>query len=219
MLLSLTVNNTFLIPGSLRLPGFFHWINVFHSNQNFENLKKLSDDQCMNKVASGMEPAFQVLFERYSELVYGYCVKIVKDKERAEDASQDVWVKVIKNANRYKSQGQFKAWLMQITRNTCFSLFRDLKKNNAEDVSEHEVEDISQQDILDLMSIEEDKMKLKACIDKLPKNQRLALIVWMTEEKSYEEIAKELETSISSVKSLLFRSRQSLKEMMSENHG
>ncbi|MCJ8277670.1 MAG: sigma-70 family RNA polymerase sigma factor, partial [Bdellovibrionales bacterium] len=111
-------------------------------------------------------------------------------------------------------EGKLKAWLLQITRNTCFSLFRDLKKNKSEDVSEHEIEDVSQNDILDLKRDQETKRKLKTCIERLPDQQRFVLVIWMTEDKTYEEIAHHMNLTVSSVKSLLFRSRQKLKEMM-----
>ncbi len=191
-------------------------INVFHKSLTSMALKELTDDQCIKRLAVGEEEPFQVLFERYGDLVFGYCVKLLKDKERAEDASQDVWIKVIKNAEKYKSQGKFRAWLLQIARNTCFSLFRELKKNFGDDIGEDEVEDVSKENILDLISAEQDKAKLKECIGKLPENQRVALVVWMTEDKSYEEIAEQMETTVSAVKSLLFRGRQCLKEMMGE---
>ncbi len=225
-----TANNQIMDSGSLVLPGFENllgfWqnfvsgsIQVFHKSLTSLALRQMTDDQCLKRIAAGEEEPFQVLFERYGELVFGYCVKLLKDRERAEDASQEAWVKIIKNANKYECQGKFRAWLLQITRNTCFSLFRDLKKNRTEDVSDHEIEDMSQKSILDLMSAEENKAKLKKCIEDLPENQRLALLVWMTEDKSYEEIAEHMQTSVSAVKSLLFRSRQSLKEMLGSNNG
>ncbi len=192
---------------------------VLHKSLTPLALKQLTDDQCIKRMAVGEEEPFQVLFERYGDLVFGYCVKLLKDRERAEDASQDVWVKVIRNAKKYKSQGKFRAWLLQIARNTCFSLFRDIKKNRAEDVDDHEVEDVTQESILDLMSAEENRERVKKCIEALPDNQRMALVVWMTEDKSYEEIAEQMETSVSAVKSLLFRGRQSLKDMLGEAHG
>ena len=212
----LTVNNNIFYPGHLKYPTFFSpKIIIFFQNILSSGKKsKWSDDQCMKKMVSGSDEPFQVLFDRYGELIFGYCMKLLKDKERAEDASQEVWVKVIKNCKKYQGQGKFRAWVLQVARNTCFTVFRELKKNFAEDVSQHEVEDVSQQNILDLMDDKQDKNHLKDCINKLSENQRLVLIIWMTEEKSYEEIAKEMKISVSSVKSLLFRSRQKLKEMM-----
>jgi RNA polymerase sigma factor (sigma-70 family) len=208
------------------LPGFFispilpnifngFGLTLWHKAHSVSQLKQLSDDQCLKLLAKGDEPPLQELFDRYSELVFGYCLKLLKDRERAEDASQEVWVKVIRHATKYKSQGKFRAWILQIARNTCFSIFRELKKKFHEDISENEVEDVDQQSILHLISAQQDKDLIRSCLNKLPDNQRVAIIVWMSEDKSYEEIAHDMQTSVSAVKSLLFRAKQTLKEMLS----
>ena len=217
MFSSITANNNIFIPGGISLPGIRlveSLIQMFHKSLQLEVLKQLTDDQCMKRIAAGEEDPFQCLFERYGDLVYGYCMKLLNDRERAEDASQDVWIKVIKNASKYKSSGKFRAWLLQIARNTCFSLFREIKKNFSEEVSENEVEDVSQKSILDLMSVRENNSEVRKCIENLPENQRVALMVWMTEDKSYDEIAVEMNCSVSSVKSLLFRAKQGIKDQL-----
>lgn len=217
MFSSPTVNNFYLGGGLIPFPSFsWQWLSVFFEGEGAtRTLASLSDDQCLNKAARGNERAFSELFNRYGDLVFGYCVKLLKDREQAEDISQEVWVKVIRNAEKYNSKGQFRAWLLQIARNACFSFFRKQKIRRAEDIEDYEVEDVDQQSILDLISIEEDRDRVKECINELPENQRVALVIWMTEDKSYEDIAKDMEVSVSSIKSLLFRSRQNLKEMLS----
>ena len=128
---SLTIaNNSLIIPGSFELPGnswFKSLTHVWHKSLQTIVTAEWTDDQCMKRIAAGEEKPFQCLFERYGDLVFGYCVKLLKDRDRAEDASQDVWVKVIRNAGKYKSEGKFRAWVLQIARNTCFSLFREMK--------------------------------------------------------------------------------------------
>jgi RNA polymerase sigma-70 factor (ECF subfamily) len=217
MFSSLTVNSFYQGEGFIPFPHFsWKWfLAFFEADSKGQSLAALSDDQCLQKAAKGDERAFSELFNRYGDLVFGYCIKLLKDREQAEDISQEVWVKVIRNSDKYTSKGQFKAWLLQITRNACFSFFRKQKVRRAEDIEDYEVEDVDQQSILDLISIEEDRDRVKECIKELPENQRVALVIWMTEDKSYEDIAKDMEVSVSSIKSLLFRSRQNLKEMLS----
>lgn len=225
MLSSLTVNNHILgwswafAPNSFWKSEFFSFFQLLSKALSSEKSawEQRSDDQCVRKISSHGEAPFLTLFERYGDLVFGYCHKILKDKQLAEDVSQEVWVKVISNASKYHSKGKFKAWLMQIARNTCFSLLRSRNKTFIGLDEESDVEDVLQKDILDLISGEEDKAKIKACLLKLPDPQRVAIVVWMTEDKSYEEIAEEMKTSVSSVKSLLFRGKQNLKTMLSES--
>lgn len=174
------------------------------------------EDIWIQHLAKGDQSAFNCLFSHYGDLVFGYCLKLLQNRDRAEDASQEVWVKVLKSAHRYEGRGRLRAWLLQITRNTCFNFFRDQKKNRAEDLSDVDVdvEDFTQDSVLNTLTEAQNIVQLKQHIQDLPDNQRMALMIWMTEELSYEEIAAQLQLSVSAVKSLLFRARQTLKEKL-----
>ena len=194
------------------VPCFPNWIYFFSRTQKKSPTKKIwNDDQCMKRIAKGEEEPFQVLFKRYGELVLGYCHRLLLDRSQAEDASQEVWVKVIRASKKYKSSGKCRAWILQIARNTCFNLMRKAKKAQFEERNDEAVADFSQEDVLTLLEKHEGTYQLKKLIDQLPGGQRVALLLWMTEEKTYAEIAKEMEITESSVKSLIFRARQSLR--------
>lgn len=179
-------------------------------------LGSLSDDELMTLVKQGSEPAFTILFRRHSSAVFGLCMRFFSgNRSRSEDVTQEVWAKVVRYARTYEPNGQFKSWLLQVTRN---SALREIEKNQVIYQMAHE-DDV---DIADSFNLEESiaeshrDSEVKAAIDELPEAQRAALVLWMSGSRSYEEIASELKASVSGVKSLLFRARQALVKRLRE---
>ena len=67
------------------------------------------DQQLLSQIAKGNSKAFGLLLEKYQDLVYGLSLKMVKDQSVAEDMTQETWMKVIKNADRYSPIGSVKS--------------------------------------------------------------------------------------------------------------
>ena len=230
MTLLLTANNHFLNEKSHKLFSFVfarvfplsstieNFFVVFHGVLKKKNESSMTDDECVRRMGLGEEQAFQELFDRYGSLVFGLCCRLLGDKAQAEDASQDVWVKVARSAHRFKAQGKCRAWLLQIARTTCLSSLRSQKKFIADDKLEEEVETFQPNEILQSIEKAEDKMKLKKIMNQLPDAQRVALVIWMTEEPSYEQLATQLGVSVSAVKSLLFRSKQTIRSLWGDKN-
>lgn len=173
-----------------------------------------TDDQLMERVAKGDSKAFQGLFDRYGARLLGYCRRFMGDSTRGEDMAQDVWMKVIKAASGYRAEGKFLAWLLSTARNTCLSEMRRASGKfevPSEDIEEqNEMPAASAHDFEMLMDQKHNLDLVKRKIEALPQAQRLVLTMAMSEDLSYEQIAKELELSLAAVKSLLFRARQTL---------
>jgi len=167
------------------------------------------DDKLMQLMAKGKRSAFDQLFHRYSKLVYGYCYRLSRNQERAEDYAQMAWMKVVKAAESYQGQGSFKAWLMTLTRNVVFNELRRVKYDGELD---EERQDLKGADLEKWFEARSDMSLVKTWIDELPEQQGQVLLVWATEGLSYEELAGEFKTSVSSIKSLLFRARKNLEE-------
>ena len=169
----------------------------------------------MKEIAMGQTNAFNILFQRYSSAVLGYSCRILGSMEKAEDASQDIWMKLVKSASSF-SGSSVKPWLMTITRNTCLNVIRSQSRFREMKSELYETKDLHFQasDIEEILSQTQDIAAAKKVIQDLPDAQRVALTLYMTENCSYEEISKELDTSVSSVKSLLFRARETLRSQL-----
>lgn len=175
-----------------------------------------SDDELMILVKQGDEPAFTELFKRHSSAVFGLCMRFFSgNRSRSEDVAQEVWCKVVRYSRTYEANGKLKAWLLQVTRNACL---REIEKNQVVYEMAHE-DDV---DIADSFQLEEQmvethrEQEVKAAIDGLPEAQRTAVVLWIDGTRSYEDIAREMKASVSGVKSLLFRAKQSLVRRLRE---
>ncbi len=178
--------------------------------------KLQSDDELMNEIAKGNHPAFTHLFKRHSGKVLGYAKRLLVDQSKAEDVSQEVWLKVVKVASNYRGSGNFIAWVFTLTRNAAFNVLRDQKRWVDRHTSFSPDEEEMNEPLWSKGEWEKrwEQMnqieKVKIEIDCLPDAQRIALVTWLTEDMSYEEVAAQLEVSVSALKSLLFRARQNL---------
>lgn len=169
-----------------------------------------SDDELIAQIGAGGERAFVKLFDRYASRVLGYCHRLMGDKQRAEDVAQEVWMKILKSANQYKAQNRAAAWILTIARHTAWDTLRQQKKIVFD--NEPVENEASTFDMERFIEQKNDIAKIKNAIDALPENQRLIFVSWMTEKKSHEELAVEFGTSVSAVKSLIFRARRNLEE-------
>jgi RNA polymerase sigma-70 factor, ECF subfamily len=179
-----------------------------------------SDDQLMKKIARGDESAFAKLFDRHAVKVLGYAKRLMGDEAKAEDVSQEVWMKVVRAAAQYDGKDQFIAWLYTLVRNTAFNHLRRIKNTREdmrEDLETSSPADFSRQSVEEILVKESDLEMVKQMIQALPESQRTVLVAWMTEELSYEELADQTGQSVSSVKSLLFRAKRNLEEALKRN--
>lgn len=188
-----------------------------------------TDDQLMSEIANAeslqrARDAFAELFERYGGVVLGYCTRLTNDKALAEDISQEIWMKVISEKTRYKAAGQFRAWILTVSRNACFnsiksrSRFVDLQEDQFEtELAAHlnADDDQARQDFVATLKTADENL-LKFAFDSLPESQRVALSLLVIEELSYDQIAQAMGLNLANVKTLIHRARHKLKSSLSK---
>lgn len=188
-------------------------------------METLSDEQLMQLIGEKSEEAFSHLLSRHKNLVYGTIFKLLGPySAEAEDLAQDVFIKLWKAAPSYRPEAQFTTWLLTICRNSVFTQLKKsqrrktetLEINGQEGEGESPHPDLAMQTPAAHLLQAELAQKLQAAIAQLPLNQREALTFKQQEQLDYEEIAKIMGVSVSSVKSLLFRARETLREKLKE---
>lgn len=180
----------------------------------------MDDATLMRRIAEGDEKAFETLVERHQGLVLGVVARMLGHRGDAEDIAQEVFVRAWKSASRYKPSAKFTTWLLTIARNLVFNAVRD-NRRHARNVSMDDEETVYQwpDSSTRTPAQEHDDKELReavdAAIEALPPQQRLALVLRRYDGLAYEEIAEVLQTSVPSVKSLLFRAREELRARLS----
>lgn len=130
----------------------------------------------------------------------------------AEDLCQETFYKAYRYLNNFREEeARMSTWLFTIARNTVIDEMRKNKHSMYLEDSPEEPSDGNKELPEALVLQEERASMVKRAIGRLPKNQRKAVMLREYEDKNYEEIAQQLNVTICSVKSLLFRARHSLK--------
>lgn len=181
-----------------------------------------SDDfSLMLRIGSGDHAAFRHLVERHQHAVIGTVAKMLGNSSEAEDIAQQVFLRIWKNAKRYRPEAKFTTYLFTITRNLVFNETRrrtrkkEVSSDEREEQSNHLIEaSPDRQPDAELLQSELQRA-IDDAIASLPETQRMAVVLRRYEQLSYEEIAEVLHLSVSAVKSLLFRARTALREALS----
>ncbi|MDQ2868214.1 MAG: sigma-70 family RNA polymerase sigma factor [Verrucomicrobiota bacterium] len=172
----------------------------------------------MARAATGDLVAFEALVERHQMLVIGTVARMLGHNGDAEDISQQVFVRVWRNAKRYKPSAKFTTWLLTITRNLVFNECRRRKRHPVIplDLAEKGQPMPADRGATPDAALREQELQraIDSAITALPEKQRMAVILRRYEEKSYEEIGEIIGLSVPAVKSVLFRARAQLREAL-----
>jgi RNA polymerase sigma-70 factor (ECF subfamily) len=186
-----------------------------------------SDERLMELIGQEDEEAFTTLMRRHKDLVYGTAYRMLGPyAAETEDLAQQVFIKVWRAAPRYRPQPQtqFTTWLLTICRNCVFTQLKKSKRTQASPLEyhgEHGEEESHYPDhtmltpAAEMLEVEL-SAKLHGAIQNLPESQRAVLTLRQQEQLDYEEIAQIMKVSASSVKSLLFRARDTLRENLKD---
>lgn len=176
----------------------------------------INDQYYINQIIEGNTNAFSVLVNQYKDLVFTLSYKMLKNKEEAEEVSQDTFVKAFNSLNKFKGESKFSTWIYKITYNTCLDRLKKSKKEASilyiEDFSEHQVKAI--ENVLDTIDENERNQKIQECLLLLPSEEAFLLTLYYFDNQSIEEIAKIIDCNSNNVKIKLFRSRKKLTSIL-----
>lgn len=157
--------------------------------------------------------ALETLVKENHEQVFKTCLGYLQNEHDAADLTQEVFLKALERIDQYKGNSKVSTWLVRIAINLSLNFIRDNKKRLMQvDISDVQIEQDNKSSLLNI----EIKKNLRKAIYKLPEKQRKVFILSYYLDHSYKEIEELTGYSISSIESLLFRSRKKLREMLSE---
>ena len=172
------------------------------------------DRDLVGRYLAGDVLAFDTLMTRHERAVFRLCFRFVKNQDDALDLTQEVFIKAFENLAAFRGDARFKTWIYRVAVNHCLN---HVKKNSREFV---EVTDAigsvpasSHRELLE----NERRELVRDMIDCLPPRQKAILELRMYENLSYEEIAKTVDRSVSTVKSSVFFALAKLKKLVRQS--
>ena len=177
-----------------------------------------NDIYYINLIIEGNTNAFNILVDRYKDLVYSLALKMVKNREEAEEVAQDTFIKVFKSLSKFKGDSKFSTWIYKVTYNTCLDRLKKQKREqqvvSIDEFNTNQIKSID--NALDKMENEEREKAIQDCIQLLPADDAFLLTLFYFEDQSLEEIAKVIGLTANNVKVKLFRSRKKLTSILKE---
>ncbi len=203
---------------------------------DLSHIKNCSDSELVKKFKESRDNVIiGELFQRHTHLVFGVCMKYLKDEDEAKDGVMQIFEKILTDLHRHNVDN-FKGWLYMVAKNHCMMFFRS-KKNHVELPPEltHDHGDQNPEDgalspsgsgrgevavelASDLHHNGEDKEKqltlMESAIKELKEEQRICIELFYLQERSYEEVAKATGYSMKEVKSYIQNGKRNLKILM-----
>ena len=155
------------------------------------------------------------LYKPYMPLVYGSCLKYLKNEQDAQDAVMDIFEKLVKKALTHKIE-YFKSWIFIVTRNHCFE---KLRRKTSHQEKENAAELMYSGEVFHPDSVNKDAQVtvLHECMDKLEEHQRSCIKLFYFKKMSYAEIAESISLNFNQVRSRIQNGRRNLKTCLEAN--
>jgi RNA polymerase sigma-70 factor, ECF subfamily len=191
-------------------------------------LSGLSDPAVVEQARKGSEVAYRELLTRYERPVFSLIFRMVRDRETAEDLSQETFVKVLNNLDRYSPEFKFSSWLFKIANNLTID---HLRRRRVDTISIEGAPDaitsesaratsiaVVSQDESPLEELESRELgsAIERAIGKLRPEYRACILLRHVEDKSYEEIAEIVKLPLGTVKTYIHRARHELRAALDE---
>lgn len=198
---------------------------------NPDELATLPDADVVRLAQQGRELAFRELVRRYERPVFSLVFRMVRDRELAEDLSQDAFIKVLNHIDRYSPEFKFSSWLFKIANNVAIDHLRRRRIDtismdgspNASSASEVEASTLElgsdQESALEELEAKELGSSIERAIGGLRPEYRSCIMLRHVEGRSYEEIAATLDLPLGTVKTYIHRARHELRKALEHTRG
>lgn len=186
-------------------------------------LSIIVENKIIEDIKAGNQEAFQQLVEQNQDRIINTCYGFVRNSEDADDITQDVFIEVYRSINKFNKDSKLSTWIYRIAVNKSLDF---IKKQNRikrwggiikQTTNEHEEQDnwYAHDETPEQELEQKERIRiLNTAIDKLPTKQKSAFTLHKYEDLSYKEIAEIMETSVSSVESLMHRAKKNLQKSL-----
>jgi len=188
----------------------------------YRSASGMTDEALINKYLSTKDLEWLgQLYQRYTHLVYGVCLKYYKDREESKDAVMQIFEKLVVEIENHEVEN-FRSWLYVMTKHYCFRQLQN-KSSQARKLEKYSGEQIMESDTF-LSPLDEPEEKnmnkaLQECLEKLKEKQRQSVELFYYKEKCYQEISEEMGIPLTKVKSYIQNGKRNLKICLEQKNG
>lgn len=179
---------------------------------------RADDDQLIGKVAAGDRQAFDLLYERYASSIFGLTLRILREREAAEEAVQEIFWRVWKRAASFDRTRAFAPWLFGIAHNYCIDELRRRKVRPQVVYEEDDHPILSEipdgSDVGASAVLREQREQVRVALERLPLEQRQALQLAYFNGLTQQEIAQQLGSPLGTVKTRMRLGLQKLRTLL-----
>ncbi|MEC7769643.1 MAG: sigma-70 family RNA polymerase sigma factor [Bacteroidota bacterium] len=177
------------------------------------------EKQLISEIGKGNTRAFSDLVDSYKDLVFTLSIRMLGNREEAEEVSQDVFIKVYKSLPSFKGDSKLSTWMYRIAYNTCLDRIKKIKKKRMHTELEM-VDQIAYADLdtaFQKMVRTERSALIGKCLSRLSDEDAGVLTLFYLEEKNLQEMEKVTNLPINTLKVRLFRARKRLASIMEKS--
>jgi RNA polymerase sigma factor (sigma-70 family) len=156
------------------------------------------------------------LFQRYMDLLYGVCLKYLKDPEASKDAVMQIFEELVKKVNKHEIEN-FRSWLYTLAKNYCLMQLRTPKNLKTTEFKGEFMQSEEELHLNGVFTKEENFLKLEKCLNTLSAEQKQVIELFYLQEKCYKEIAEITGIEWNKVRSYIQNGRRNLKICMEKN--
>jgi len=180
------------------------------------------DERLVRRAKSGDKGAFGKLVNHYYEMVYSISYGVLHQREPARDVTQDVFMKVFRDLNKFDGKSKFKTWLYRVTVNASIDVTRKKRPSQSIDATDASDEEDKAPVVItsespgprDVAASEELKVLVQKALEDLSADHRAILVLREWQGLSYEEIADMLQIDMGTVMSRLYYARKKLGDVL-----
>lgn len=188
-------------------------INTDMQQPNIDEPKSDDDSILMMQVAAGSEHALRMIVEKWKNPLANYFYRSVRDSFAAEDMAQQTFVNLYRARASYVASAKFSTYIFHIARHVLINEFRKSSRRPCDPTNPSDIVAVSPNGRAELEASELEEI-FYSTLKTMSENQRTAILLYKQQELTYEEIAAAMDSSVSAVKTWIFRARSALKEAL-----
>lgn len=167
----------------------------------------MEDKDLVEDILHGNIESFEILMRRYEMIIVRFVYNMIKDKQIAEDITQEVFITVYNKLELYNNSNKFSSWILQIAKNKCIDYIRKHRK-----VSESNIEEIytlkdTKSTPEQIAEFNETKKEIEKFINELDEVDKQIILLKYMKDITFDQIAEILEMNLSAVKRRYYKAR------------